>query len=172
VVEQGRRGRPWFIRVIIFLSRRFMKTSAMIGCIYLSLLFGCGESTTKTPPAFPPTAPKPVSRDFDVESGPHAAGKKVFVANGCFRCHTINLVRGPWPGENDPNDPVKSRSGPDLGATAADPMRDVAWFTAFIRNVDSKFHDSKMPSYDGKIGDQDLRALTEYLATLKAVAEM
>src|SRR5262249_21771984 len=100
--------------------------------------------------------------------GTHAAGKKALVSNGCFRCHTINMVRGPFPGENDAKDPVKFRSGPELGAAAADPMRDAAWFMDFIRNVDSKLHDSKMPSYDGKIGEQDLRALAEYLATLKA----
>src|SRR4051812_32198214 len=71
------------------------------------LLLGC----TRTPPAPPTPPPTPMPTpgtlggtvgEFDTESGPHAAGKKVLVANGCFRCHAINGVRGPVGGGGAP----------------------------------------------------------------------
>jgi mono/diheme cytochrome c family protein len=107
---------------------------------------------------------RPVNRDFDVESGPHAAGKKVVVANGCFRCHTINLVRGPIGiGDADGGSSVKLETALDLRTTGANPQRTVEWFMALIRNPEPR----AMPSYEGKINDRDLRALAEYLANLK-----
>jgi len=54
-------------------------------------LQGCGRSAIS--PGRP--AGSSANAQFDVESGPFAAGKKALVASGCFRCHTINTLRGP-----------------------------------------------------------------------------
>ncbi len=134
-----------------------------------------------------------------MESGPFAAGKKVFVANGCFRCHAINGVRvrgaggpggpgGPPPGDRGdrgpgdrgpggPDGPPPDRSGPrrgpgggrapDLGKVGGEPEHTVDWLMDFIRNPKSKKANAKMPPFDGKIKDDDLRAMAEYLESLK-----
>ena len=90
------------------------------------------------------------------------------MANGCFRCHTVNQVRGPvGSGDDEDNNPLRRGAGPELGTAGAAPQRTVEWFMAFIRNPRSKIPTTKMPSFEGKINEQDLRALAEYLASLK-----
>src|SRR3954465_3241240 len=93
---------------------RVQRSMTWLTCLSLvGLLLGCGGTNTPSspkpsggppvgptagppsgPPAGPPGGP-PGQGEFDTESGPHTAGKKVVVAAGCFRCHTINGVRGP-----------------------------------------------------------------------------
>jgi hypothetical protein len=46
-------------------------------------------------------------------------------------------------------------------------MHTVDWLTAFILEPSSKKPDAKMPAFEGKIEENDLRALAEYLASLK-----
>src|ERR1700687_3364332 len=58
-------------------------------------LLGCSRSAPSPARPAGPTA----QAQFDVESGPFAAGKKVMVASGCFRCHSINGARGPVGGD-------------------------------------------------------------------------
>ena len=149
----------------------------------LLALFGCKKNTDPTPitppPGMVPPMPMPVGQ-FDTESGPHAAGKKVFVASGCFRCHTINNVRGPvgpgMPGAGGPMPPMppmppgfpgRPGRGPDLGKVGADETHTVEWLQEYIRDPRQKKPDSKMPPVGKKIKDADLRALAEYLASLK-----
>ena len=135
------------------------------------------------PTAGAPTAPE----GFDADSGPNAAGKKVFVANGCFRCHAINGVRGsggpggpppgsggppgpggPPPGPGGPGRPHgPGGRGPDLGKVGADESHTAAWLMEYVRNPKSKKADSRMPRFEGKIKDDDLTALADYLAGLK-----
>ena len=124
-----------------------------------SLLVGCSQTTTPTgaPPAKQPPVQQAVKKEFDAESGPHSAGKKVMVANNCFRCHTVDSARGPFDASVG-----KRVSGPELGITGFDPKRTVEWFMAFVRKGSDR-----MPSYEGKINEQDLRALAEYLTSLK-----
>lgn len=113
-----------------------------------------------------PTAPA----GFDVDSGPDAAGKKVFVANGCFRCHAINGVRGSG-GPGGPGalgrPPGRGGRGPDLGKVGTDESHTASWLMEYVRNPKSKKADSRMPPFGGKIKDDDLTALADYLAGLK-----
>jgi len=147
-----------------------MRHAKRVGLICLglfSLLSGCSQSTTpgNPEPAGRTTAPQPVKRVFDVNSGPHAAGKQVLVAHGCFRCHTINQARGPIGDGQD--DTLPREAGPELGTAGADPARTVEWFMAFIRNPRFEVPTIRMPPYEGKINEKDLRALAEYLVSLK-----
>jgi mono/diheme cytochrome c family protein len=155
----------------------------------LAGLLGCQPASapnTAPPPggsAGPSGAPTS-KEEFDAESGPFAAGKKVFVAHGCFKCHTINGVRGrvegapggPAPG--GPGGPPPGRGGfgpggpgggraPDLGKVGGDAEHSVAWLMDYIRNPKSKKPNAKMPPFEGKINEEDLRSLAEYLASLK-----
>jgi Ca2+-binding EF-hand superfamily protein len=57
--------------------------------------------------------------------------------------------------------------GPDLGNVGQDPAHTVAWFKAQIRSPKSHKPKARMPSFEGKINDDDLNALAEYLTSLK-----
>jgi cytochrome c2 len=62
--------------------------------------------------------------------------------------------------------PPFKQKGPDLGKVGQDPAHTVEWLMAYIRDPKSRKPDAKMPP-QGKINDQDLRAVAEYLASLK-----
>src|SRR5947209_2979922 len=179
-----------------------------LACLALvGLVLGCSGQADPTPPARPAGAPgmQPAQGQFDTESGPHAAGKKVLVASNCFRCHTVNGVRGPvqggpmggrpggpggppmgGPGRGGPpmaggpggrGGPPQmgrgpggpgGRRAPDLGKVGGEPDHTVDWFMKYIRNPKSVKADARMPAFDEKkIKEKDLRALAEYLASLK-----
>jgi mono/diheme cytochrome c family protein len=78
-----------------------------------------------------------------------AAGKNVFDANGCARCHG---GRG---------------RAPDLSHEGADPSHTPQWLAQHVKNPKSQNPRSPMPAFEGKISDQDLNALGTYLASLK-----
>jgi cbb3-type cytochrome oxidase cytochrome c subunit len=130
-----------------------------------SFLVGCNQAGTPTPAGSPAAA---AQREFDTESGPFAAGKKVVVAAGCFRCHSIDGVRGPVAGAPAGKGGMMGRSqAPDLGKVGKDPEHTVEWLMAYVRNPKSEKPDAKMPPFEGKVNDGDLRSLAEYLASLK-----
>src|SRR5262249_3360757 len=85
-----------------------------------------------------------------------AAGQRVFAANRCANCHTMGGGQ--------------RKRGPDLGRVGADPNHTVDWLSAYIRNPRAQKPNSRMPPYQGKIQEQDLRALAESLASLKCPA--
>lgn len=84
-------------------------------------------------------------------SGPHAAGMKAFNDQNCGNCHTVEAGG-------------RSKS-PNLSQVGKE--HDAAWLAAHIKNPKSHKPMSKMPSFEGKINDADLKALSEYLASLK-----
>lgn len=57
--------------------------------------------------------------------------------------------------------------GPDLAKVGADPKHTPEWLTEHIKNPKSHKLDSRMPAFASKINDDDLRALVEFLASLK-----
>jgi mono/diheme cytochrome c family protein len=70
-----------------------------------------------------------------------------------------------WLGTSPENAPgVK---GPDLGNVGQDPAHTVDWFKAQIRSPKSHKPKARMPSFEGKIKDEDLNALAEYLTNMK-----
>ena len=159
-----------------------MAWPAVVGLAGLAL--GCNLSSSTSSSGSPSVQTGPTQSAFDTESGPHAAGKKVFVNSGCFRCHTIDGVRGPvgggmagpppggpppggpGPGGPGPGGPKGGGRAPDLGKVAADPEKNVDWFVKFVRNPKSVKPESRMPA-QGQIKDEDLKTLAEYLASLK-----
>jgi len=150
----------------------------------LGVLAGCHkEATTEsTNTGGPPMAggPPPTGKVFDADSGPHAAGKKVMVSSGCFRCHAVDGAKpaggpggpptgGPGgPPRGGPGGPGRGgMGGPDLGKVGADPAHTTDWLSQYIQNPKSVKADSKMPTFEGKMSEDDLKALVEYLASLK-----
>jgi cbb3-type cytochrome oxidase cytochrome c subunit len=57
--------------------------------------------------------------------------------------------------------------GPDLGKVGLPSTHTVDWFKAYIRNPKKQKPKARMPSFEGKIREEDLTALAEYLASLK-----
>jgi cbb3-type cytochrome oxidase cytochrome c subunit len=57
--------------------------------------------------------------------------------------------------------------GPDLGTVGKDPTHTVDWLMEHIRDAKTHKPESRMPPYKDKIQTEDLRALAEYLASLK-----
>jgi mono/diheme cytochrome c family protein len=139
---------------------------------------GCrrtNDPANAAPAAGLPTAPAAAGAP-DTESGPFAAGKKVFAANNCARCHTIGGAGGPAGGgpmaggargPGGPGGKMGQNRGPDLGKVGRDPAHTVDWLMAHIRNPKAHKSQSRMPPFEGKIHENDLRALAEYLASLK-----
>jgi len=90
------------------------------------------------------------------ESTQVAAGRAVFEDNGCARCHSLGGAARP--GRN---------RGPDLSRVGADPSHTVDWLVEHITNPKTHKPDSTMPAFGRRIQPKDMRALAEYLASLK-----
>jgi mono/diheme cytochrome c family protein len=179
--------------------------SLLIGvCLMAALLLGgckkkSAPSTAQSvPPGGGPNFSPPESDDPAL-SGPYAAGRKVFEAQGCTRCHSVGGRGGPagggWPmaggpgpggpgGPGGPNGPGPMPGGPgpggmgrglggmargpDLGHVGAKPEHTPQWLAEHVRNPRAHKPNSKMPPFgENKINEADMRALTDYLASLK-----
>jgi cbb3-type cytochrome oxidase cytochrome c subunit len=57
--------------------------------------------------------------------------------------------------------------GPDLVKVASKPERNVEWFIGFVSDPKKTNPDSKMPPFEKQIKPDDLRALAEFLNSLK-----
>jgi mono/diheme cytochrome c family protein len=89
-----------------------------------------------------------------------AAGKKIYDALDCAKCHTIGGSQG--------GGFKKGNRGPNLTRVGADPAHTTEWLSQQIRNPRSHRPNPRMPPYpEDKISSDDLRSLTEYLASLK-----
>ena len=82
-----------------------------------------------------------------------AAGQAVFQAN-CARCHGT-------PGSGRPG------RAPDLSHTGSVPSHTAEWLTAFARNPKAVKPGARMRAFEGQLSDADLKAVGEYLASLK-----
>ncbi len=105
------------------------------------------------PPAAEPSAPSaPEGGTGGGSSSEFSVGKRVFAEN-CTRCHKINGAGG--------------NRGPDLTSAGRNPDHTADWLTDFIRNPKAVKAGSRMPSFGDKLDDAELRAVAEYLASLK-----
>lgn len=137
--------------------------------LLLLVLVGCESKTATDPtgPKGPPGGMPPMGMSGGenildkLPGGPEfAAGKKVYADNNCARCHKLGETGGGPTGGG--------MGGTDLTKVGADSKHTVAWLSAHIRDPKSHSPYSKMPaSGPAKISDTDLKALAEYLASLK-----
>jgi mono/diheme cytochrome c family protein len=161
--------------------------SLVIGmCLLFALAAGCTDHRTDTTPDKAPApavapGPNPGGAASTADDGAFAAGRKVYVSNGCARCHMINgqggfaggpggpPPGGPPPGGPPPGGPggFKGKGkGPDLGKVGA--KHDADWIAAHVRDPKSHNEKSSMPRYpEAKLIDGDLKALADYLANQK-----
>jgi mono/diheme cytochrome c family protein len=122
-----------------------------------------GYTQTMTTP-LGPTGPGPATTPTaPVSESAVAAGRRVYDQHGCAKCHALdgNVGTGGGPGGRGGRRKVDlSRVGGRWGHT-------VDWISNFIRNPKAQGSTLDMPAYEDKIPPQDLRALAEFLATLR-----
>jgi cytochrome c oxidase subunit 2 len=118
--------------------------------VAIAFVIGCNKETSPTG-----STPPPGPTGGDEPTGPYAAGRKVFANHGCARCHAVGDTSG------------KKRMGPDLAHVAADPTHTKEWLAEFVRDPKAHNPSTKMPVFQGKINDQEMKDLVDYLASLK-----
>jgi mono/diheme cytochrome c family protein len=91
-----------------------------------------------------------------------SAGRNVFDAHNCQRCHSIGDGDGMMAGGGR-----RRNKGPDLSHVGRDSSHTVAWLMDHVRDPKSHRPNSRMPPYGDKMSDQELKFLAEYLASLK-----
>lgn len=100
-----------------------------------------------------------------------AAGKKVYAAQNCARCHKLGETGGGAPMGKMPGGPMPGGprpGGPDLTNVGSAPEHTADWLAAHVRDPKTHSPKSRMPaSGPDKIPDADLKALAEYLASRK-----
>lgn len=178
------------------MSAKRTRLLALAAAAALGVIAGCNkdaatDSTNTSGPPMMSGGPGMGGKVFDADSGPHAAGKKVMVTSGCFRCHAVDGAR-PAGGPGGPGGPPKfgpggpggpppggpggppmggpgrgGMGGPDLGKVGADPAHTAEWLSQYILNPNDVKADSKMPTFQGKMNEDDLKALVEFLVSLK-----
>jgi mono/diheme cytochrome c family protein len=153
------------------------------GLVGFLLVVGCHKAATT--PSVVSNGPGPGA---GVPNQPQAAAaadvpavfvpaRKVFDTS-CARCHSIGgkgggppMAGGPGPGGPGPGGPggpggPRGR-GPDLGKVGAEHARD--WIADHIRDPQAHKPNSRMPKFADKLNGDDLRAVADYLASLKGV---
>lgn len=88
-----------------------------------------------------------------------ASGPKGLFDQHCARCHAQ---------AGEPGGPgVGSSKGPSLAHIGSEPNRTADWLADYIRDPQRKRPDAKMPKFEGKLTDEEIRSLAEYLAAMK-----
>ncbi len=120
------------------------------------------------------------AREYSIQQ---VAGRKIYVREGCFTCHTQMVrdanadrslgLRISEPGDygnEAPNLIGLDRIGPDL-TCAGTREDDAAWHQRHLRNPQSVRKGSSMPSY-AYLSSGELRALALYLTALQCAEEV
>ncbi len=127
----------------------------------LVLAAGCKKTapapTAGGPSVNPGAAGQPAAIDDD-PSDKYAGAKATFRAQ-CARCHSTSP-----PGEGAK---MRGGRGPNLAKVGADPKHTKAWLSEHIRDPQVQTPESRMPKFQGRIKDDDLKHLVDYLASLK-----
>ena len=88
-----------------------------------------------------------------------AGGKAIFRAQ-CARCHQAVAV-------TDQGGKKGRGKGPNLATVSADAKHTKTWLTEHINDPKSHNPQSGMPKFAGRIKDDDMKSLVDYLASLK-----
>ena len=133
-------------------SRRL---SAALALLVLALGAGCNKKDTPpggAPPSAPGAGPKLGA------AGPNdPPGLAQFRTRGCANCHSTPQT-GPARGK---------RGGPDLATVAADPAHTREWLLNYIRDPHGQNPQSKMPKFAGKLSEEEMGQVADFLLTLK-----
>ena len=96
-----------------------------------------------------------------------APARRVFETS-CSRCHTLgDVAKAPADAPVGRPKAAPEQKGPDLSKIGADPAHTRQWIIDYVRDPQSQNPKSKMPKFAGKLPDDALGALADYLVTLK-----
>jgi mono/diheme cytochrome c family protein len=163
--------------------RPLAKVPALVAAGFLSLavIAGCGKEEAKAPPnpnaatgvPNPGGWPTPGGGPVEVPAQ-FVAARKTFDRT-CAKCHSTDPGGGGFPGGGPPG-PDKGfkgfggkgmMKGPSLAKVGADPSHTRDWLMAYMRDPRAHNPKGRMPSFDGKLSEDDLGALADYLGSLK-----
>lgn len=132
-------------------SSRFV--AWFVGLVFVGLVLGCGKPD--------PTAPDaPVVAGNPSAAGRPKTGNAVFDKN-CLKCHSVSS-----PGEAA-GGPKGKMGGPNLSKVAADPAHTPEWLAEHVKNPRQHKPMSRMPKFEGKLSDEDIKSVVEYMSKLK-----
>ena len=140
------------------MTRRFWWCTAppVLAVMSVVLGAGCNKNADAPAPAASP-GPYPATAAGPTPSSP---GEAVFQTH-CSKCHTTT---GPAPVSELPKGKTEKL---DLAGLGADPAHTREWLVAFVKDPRSQRPGARMPKFGGKIGDDDLEKLADYLLSLK-----
>lgn len=151
--------RPWGMGVFV------AAWAAIIALTIGGALSHPGQASAAPPPSSKPAAAAETATKPEQGAKPEAAakpaepatgeGKALFASQGCAACHTINGAGG--------------SAGPDLSAEGSG-KRSADWVSAQIRDPKSHNPRSIMPSFSTRLSADQIKALTDYLLSLKGGA--
>ena|SRR5438270_12292282 len=128
--------------------------SLLIFAVLAVFVAGCPErNNTNAVPAkgFDPAIAK--MNEAPVVDANAPAGRKVYDAQKCSKCHRIDDAGGPGKGR-----------APNLAHVGT--KRSAEWIAAHVR--DPKVHGGKMRAYpESELNNDDLKVMADYLASLK-----
>lgn len=130
---------------------RIIGTTLALLSLGLLLLTGCNNNTAN-PTQPPPGASPGRAAEAGATGGGDVAekGLAIFTANNCGNCHKLNELGG--------------GQAPELSKIGGE--HDAAWIAAHIKDPKTHNPNSKMPAF-GQISEEDLKTLSDYLASLK-----
>jgi mono/diheme cytochrome c family protein len=131
--------------------RRTPPALAATAVLALALGGGCNK---KDDSANPNSATSPAMPNKAVAKSPSEAAFQ----SHCSRCHIPAGSGGP----------KGKMQGPEPSQLAGDHDRD--WLIAFVKDPQSQKPESRMPSIGGKLSEDDLNKVVEYVLSLKSAA--
>ena len=87
-------------------------------------------------------------------------GRQIFEQN-CARCHRIGGSNSNGPGFGGRG----GGRGPDLSTIGR--VHEEDWIIGYVRSPKTQKPDSRMPKFDGKLSEAELRAVAKYVASQK-----
>lgn len=131
------------------------RNRVLVGFVLVALVWvvaGCNKKSGGAgggPPAVGPDGPP--GGGPGGPGGPQAVGPKGMFDAHCARCHS--------------GGGGKKLNGPDLSHVGGE--HDAAWIGEHIRNPKTHKPSSPMPKFDGKLNDEEIKSISEYLAGMK-----
>lgn len=133
-------------------SSRFV--AWFVGLVAVGIVVGCGKPGPTTP-----DSPPVVVGDPNAAARPKT-GNAVFDQH-CLKCHAAT------PPSEAVGGPKGKMGGPNLSKVAADPEHTPEWLTEHVKNPQQHKPMSRMPKFEGKLSDEEIKSVVEYMAKLK-----
>ncbi len=116
---------------------------------------GCGQSSSQGGAVPPAGGQQGMARTQPGGAAAGGSSNELFTTH-CGKCHSLAEAG---------SEPMKK--APNLGKAGADASHTVEWLSEYIRSPKTHKPESKMPAFAEKLKPEEIKAIAEYLATLK-----